>query len=465
MGENGFLARAHLGAEAAFDRVPAAESPAECLPDIALFRQQEARLRRCELLLKETQQLAQIGNWELDLTSNRLHWSDEMFRIFGVDPQGFDGAFDHFLAVIHPSERQWANETYRDAVLNRRDFDFSHRVLLADGRTKWVRQRGTSHYCKDGWPLRSVGTVQDITEQRAVDERLRLSASVVDNSLNGILITSPNGVILEVNRAFSEITGYAADQAIGHTPRLLRSAHHGDEFYQAMWASLRRAGGWQGEIWNRHRDGRMIPTWERITAVYDASGAISHYVGIFFDLTEQKQAAQHIHRLAHYDVLTDLPNRLTFNEFCAHAVERAKREGSQLAVLFVDLDRFKLLGEHLDRAADHALLPIVAQHLKQQLREADIVARLGGDKFIVALENVASRVQAEKVASKLVESFDRAFIVHGYEQRVSVAIGICLYPADGKDVASLLTHSEVAAYRAREEGRSAFRFFHVREKD
>lgn len=464
MGENGYLSSAPPGAaaETALGRVLAAAAPAEPEPDSNAFRQQEARLLQSERLLKETQRLAQIGHWELDLTSNRLHWSDEMFRICEIDRPAFDGSFDYFLETIHPADRQWVNEAYRESVLNRKEFDLTHRVSIADDRIKWVRQRGTTHYCKEGWPLRSVGTVHDVTAQRAADERLRLSVSVFDNSLNAILITSPNGVILEVNRAFSEITGYPAEQAIGNTPRLLRSQHHGEEFYQAMWASLKRTGSWQGEIWNRHRDGRMIPIWQRITAVYDAAGAISHYIGIFFDLTEQKQAAQHIHRLAHYDVLTDLPNRLTFNEFCAHAVERAKREGSQLAVLFLDLDRFKHLSDQLDHAADHALLPIVAQHLKQQLREADIVARLGGDKFIVALENVSSRVQAERVAGKLVDSFAQAFIVHGYQHRVSISIGISLYPADGKDVSSLVTHSEVASYRAKEEGRNAFRFFERR---
>lgn len=407
----------------------------------------------------EAQRLAQMGSWELDLARNSLSWSDEVFRIFEIDPEGFGASYEAFLAAVHPDDRERVERAFTESLRTRQACDIEHRLLFADGRVKWVHERCAIHYADDGTPLRSIGTVRDITAQREADENLRLASSVFDSSLDGILITSPQGVILKVNQAFCEITGYTAEEAIGQTPRLLKSGHHEPAFYQAMWETLDRTGRWQGEIWDRHRDGRVIPMWQSISAVRDAKGKISHYIGIFFDITEQKRAAEHIHRLAHFDALTDLPNRVLFNERCGHALERARREGSQMAVLFLDLDRFKHVNDSLGHPVGDALLQAVAKRLKQQLREEDTVARLGGDEFIVILEKVDSAADAEWVARKLLESFAEPFPVRGHDLSLGLSIGISLYPSDGEDVTSLVKNADIALYRAKEHGRGNFQFF------
>ncbi len=427
--------------------------------DITLLKQQEARLRRSESLLKEAQRLAHMGSWELDLETGKLSWSDEVFRIFEVDPKNFGASYEAFLAAIHPDDRDRVNQAYTDSLHTGKEYSIAHRLLCAAGRVKWVNERCTTYYAEDGNPLRSIGTIQDITHQREADESLRLAATVFDSSLNGILITSPDGTILRVNQAFSEITGYTMAEAVGQTPRLLKSEHHDAAFYQEMWEKLQREGGWQGEIWDRHRDGHVIPMWQSITAVRDDQGEISHYIGIFFDITEQKQAAVHIDRLAHYDALTDLPNRLLFNERCLHALERARRDGSRVAVLFLDLDHFKHVNDSLGHPVGDALLQAVAQRLKQQLREEDTVARLGGDEFVIILEDLATAGDAEWVARKLLETFAEPFSVRGHDLAMGLSIGISLFPDNGEDVTSLVKHADIALYRAKEQGRGNFQFF------
>lgn len=427
--------------------------------DITLLKKQEARLRRSEFLLKEAQRLAHMGSWELDLATNRLSWSDEVYRIFEVDSREFGASYDAFLAAIHPDDREKVNQAYLDSLHAGKEYDIVHRLLFADGRVKWVNERCTTHYANDGTPLRSIGTIQDITHQREAEERLRLAATVFDTSLNGILITAPDGTILRVNQAFTEITGYTMAEAVGRTPQILKSEHHDDAFYREMWATLARDGGWQGEIWDRHRDGHVIPMWQSITAVRDDQGEITHYIGIFFDITEQKRAAEHIDRLAHYDALTDLPNRLLFNERCLHALERARRVGGRVALLFLDLDHFKHVNDSLGHPVGDALLQAVAQRLRQQLREEDTVARLGGDEFVIILEDMVSADDAERVARKLLETFVEPFSIRGHDLAMGFSIGISLYPDNGEDVTSLVKHADIALYRAKEQGRGNFHFF------
>ena len=427
--------------------------------DITLLKQQEARLRRSETLLKEAQRLALMGSWELNPVTGALSWSDEVFRIFEVDPDQFGASYETFLAAIHPDDREHVDQAYQDSLRRHRGYDITHRLLFADGRVKWVHERCATDYAEDGTVLRSIGTVQDVTARHQADEALRLAASVLDNSLNGILITSPQGTILQINQAFTEITGYSAQEAIGKTPNLFKSGQHDEMFYRTMWDTLNRDGHWQGEVWNRHRDGQVIPVWQSISAVRDALGKVTHYIGIFSDITEQKQSEERIHRLAHYDVLTDLPNRLLFNERCGHALERARREGSQMAVMFLDLDHFKHVNDSLGHPVGDALLQAVAQRLKQQLREEDTVARLGGDEFVVILEKVASALDAEWVARKLLAAFSTPFPVQGHDLSMGLSIGISLYPEDGEDVTTLVKNADIALYRSKEQGRGTFQFF------
>lgn len=418
-----------------------------------------ALLHQSERLFKEAQHIAQLGHWELDLTRNRLTWSEEVYRIFELDPKDSPPTYEAFLALVHPDDRAAVDEAYTSSLRTRRPYAIVHRLLFADGRVKWVHERCVTHYDEEGRPLRSIGTVQDVTAQHLADEQLHLAATVFDNSLNGILITDHKTHVLKINRAFSEILGYGPDEVLGQQISMLKSEHHDKHFYQALWNTLNRDGKWQGEIWVRRKDGEEIPLWQNISAVHDGGGKTIHYVGIFYDLSEQKKFAEHIHRLAYYDTLTDLPNRQLLHERCGHALERVRRDGRRLALLFLDLDHFKHVNDSLGHPVGDDLLRAVAQRLQENLRHRDTVARLGGDEFIILLEDADSPYDVERVAHKVLTVFTQPFTVQGLTLDIGTSIGISCYPEDGDDTTTLIKHADLAMYQAKEQGRGNFQFY------
>jgi diguanylate cyclase (GGDEF)-like protein/PAS domain S-box-containing protein len=427
--------------------------------DISPLKQQQERLRRSESLLKEAQQIAHVGHWELDLTCDRLTWSEEVFRIFELDPASGPYGYADFIALVHPDDRAAVDEAYASSLSARRPYVIDHRLLFADGRVKWVAERCVTHYDAAGRPLRSVGAVQDITANRRAEEQLRLASNVFDESLNGIIVTDADARIVKINAAFSRIMGYSAEEIVGRKTSLLKSGRHDEEFYSTLWATLGREGQWQGEIWDRRKDGRSIPLWQSISAVHDSLGRITHFVGVFFDLSEQKRSAAHIQRLAYYDALTELPNRQLFGERCERALQAARCSGRSLALLFLDLDRFKYVNDSLGHPIGDELLRAAAQRLKESLRRSDTVARLGGDEFIVLLENVNSRRAIELTARRILAAFHKPFIVHGHRLDVRTSIGVSCYPGDGEDATTLIKNADLAMYEAKESGRGDFRFY------
>lgn len=301
--------------------------------------------------------------------------------------------------------------------------------------------------------------IHDISDRKRRDEETRLAASVFNGTTEGIVITDARGVILQVNKAFSDITGFESEEVLGKTPRLLRSDYHDDEFYQDFWTKLTTIGVWQGEIWNRRKDGEAHPVWQNISAIRDELGDIVQYISVFSDITDKKLSEQRIEHLAHYDVLTDLPNRVLFTERCEHALSRARRDGHKLVLMFLDLDRFKHINDSLGHPVGDRLLQQVAQRLNELIREEDTVARLGGDEFVVVLEDVVDTNVIAPVAEKLLAAFSQPFNLDGSQLHVSSSIGIAIYPADGRDVTTLVRNADAAMYRAKESGRNNYQFY------
>lgn len=301
--------------------------------------------------------------------------------------------------------------------------------------------------------------IQDISDRKRRDEETRLAASVFNGTTEGIVITDARGVILQVNSAFSDITGFQADEVLGKTPRILRSDYHDDDFYTGFWSELTTTGFWQGELWNRRKDGEAHPVWQNISAIRDDTGDIVQYISIFSDITDKKLSEQRIEHLAHYDVLTDLPNRVLFNERCEHALIRARREGKELVVMFLDLDRFKHINDSLGHPVGDRLLQQVAKRLNALIREEDTVARLGGDEFVLILEDVVDTNIIVPVAEKILAAFNEPFDLEGSQLHVSSSVGISIYPADGQDVTTLVRNADAAMYRAKESGRNNYQFY------
>ncbi|WP_449117681.1 EAL domain-containing protein [Pseudomonas viridiflava] len=295
---------------------------------------------------------------------------------------------------------------------------------------------------------------RDVTERQHMQEKLHLAATVFESTAEGVLITDTRQRIHAVNRAFSEITGYSETEAIGHTPRLLASGQHDSAFYAAMWHQLTAEGHWQGEIYNRRKNGDIYPSWLTISAVRNKDDLITHFVAVFADISSLKHAQARLDYQAHHDPLTGLPNRTLFENRLQTALLHSEESGSLGAVLFLDLDRFKHINDSLGHPVGDLLLKGIAQRLKEHLRDIDTVARLGGDEFIVLLPGLLQPSDAVSIANKLLACFSAPFQAGEHEFFISSSIGCSLFPNDGTDVATLVKNADAAMYRSKAKGRN-----------
>ncbi|MBI3221521.1 MAG: EAL domain-containing protein [Nitrosomonadales bacterium] len=413
--------------------------------------------------LEEAQQLGKIGHWELDLNSNQLNCSREMLRILQLDSQQPYVSLAAFQQMFHPDDSALTSKAYQDSITHHRNYDIQHRLRLADGSIKWVNQRGITHLGQDGKPLYMVGTIQDITAQKATEEQLRI-ASIAFETQEAIIVTDAQARIISVNRSFEKLTGYTSAEIIGKNPSILKSGRHDADYYKALWTSLQVNGTWSGEMWDKRKDGSIYPKWLTITAVRDDSGEISHYVGVSTDMTERKRTDEEIHRLAFYDTLTQLPNRKLLIDRLGQALISSQRSASHGALLFMDLDNFKALNDSKGHDIGDMLLIQVASRLTTCVRESDTVARLGGDEFVVVLQNLGRSYrlatnQAEDIAGKIIAALDTPYLLLGQEHHGSVSIGICLFQGRNVDSDELLKRADTAMYQAKSAGRNTLRVF------
>ncbi len=305
-----------------------------------------------------------------------------------------------------------------------------------------------------------IAIKQDISERKHVEDKLRQSAMVFESTRDGVVITDPESNILAVNRAYREITGYSEEEVLGKKPNMLRSGRHDRAFYQAIWANLEAGGYWQGEIWNRRKNGEIYPEWITISAVRDDKGVLTHYVGVSTDISRLKRTEETLAHLAHYDPLTDLPNRLLFQSRLEHALEGAPQYGRRVAVLLLDLDRFKDVNDSLGHPAGDELLQKVSARVRQHLREDETMARLGGDEFALLLEHLADTQDAAVLAQDVVALLAMPFRLDaGREVYLGGSIGISLFPDDGTNATDLLRNADTALYQAKENGRNQFCFY------
>ncbi len=427
--------------------------------DVTEKARAEAALKESELRLREAQRIAQVGSWELDLASGRLSWSDEIFRLFEIDPAEFGASYEAFLERVHPDDRERVRLAYAESLENCAPYEVIHRLLMPDGRIKWVSERCETHYDENGKALRSTGTVQDITERKQGEEALRLYANVFEHSGEAILITDSERRIVAVNSAFTRLTGYALDEIRGKDPGLLAPGKTPGETYRTMWSLLDQTGYWQGEIVDRRKDGTLYPKWMSASVVRDAEGRIIHYVASFTDISARKQAEAQISRLAYHDALTGLINRFSLQSQLEQALARARRERRALAVIFLDLDRFKTINDTMGHAMGDQLLMEVAHRLRENVRDSDIVARLGGDEFVVVLTEVDDATAAARVADKLLHALSRRYRIGEHELHSTTSIGLAFYPDDGEDGETLMKNADAAMYHAKSQGRDNVQFF------
>lgn len=302
-------------------------------------------------------------------------------------------------------------------------------------------------------------TVEDISDKVCTEKRLRQAATIFDCTDEAILISDQNNRIIMVNSAFTEITGYTEDEVLGRNPSILNSGKHDAPFYDHLWSHLTNDGHWRGEMWNRHKDGSIFPVWQQISVIREDADKISNYVSIFSDISELKMVEQQLAHLAHHDELTGLPNRLYFKAQVEKCLQSAKRNQHQMALLFLDLDSFKLINDNYGHDMGDRVLIEVAHRLQQCLREEDTVARMGGDEFIIILNQIRDSNDAALVAANVVAAITRPIPLLTQTLTPTTSIGISIYPNDAQSVSGLQKAADHAMYMAKERGKNSFRFF------
>lgn len=325
---------------------------------------------------------------------------------------------------------------------------------------RWALDVGVDRYVMkpvdEGLLHDAIGKcLRDLQQNR----ELHLSRLVFESVSEGLMVTDELGRILAVNPYFCEVTGYREDEVLGQQPSLLASGQHDPKFYQTMWSSLRSLGRWAGEVINRRKNGEVYTEWLSIAAVEDAGSRGTRYVGVFSDITERKREEDNIRKLAHFDSLTGLPNRVLFLDRLKRTMARLDRQGGELALLYLDLDRFKAVNDIYGHALGDQILIEAAKRMSAHVREMDMVSRRGGDEFVVLVEAEHVREAAATVAAKLINGLSLPYSVDGHDISIGASIGVAIYPDDGKDAESLLEAADMALYIAKGDGRGDFRFF------
>lgn len=379
----------------------------------------------------------------------------DMFLI--EDPESLAG---QTTRAFYDSDAQWqqiGDDMYGE--LERKGFGQSeYEMCRQDGSRVWIMLTGRPldpQAVHEG----SIWVYTDITEKRQHEAQLLLAERVFSHSSEAMLITDPQGVIVSVNPAFSRITGYAREDVLGKNPRMLKSGRHDADFYRLMWQALAEHGVWEGEVWDRRKNGDIYPKWLSISVVRDAVGSVVNYIGSFSDITERKAAQERIQYLAHHDALTGLPNRVLLRDRFCHLLEQMRRSGRNIAFMFLDLDHFKRINDSLGHRVGDQLLIAVVRRLQSCMRDSDTLSRLGGDEFILILGDLDYPEHASRVASKIIAALGQPFQIGEHLLNTSASIGIAIAPQDGEDFDTLMQKADTAMYAAKEMGRGTWSFF------
>jgi len=394
-----------------------------------------------------------VAYWDKNL---RCRYANQPYRVwFGRSSQDMLGMPLQELL----GEQVFAlNEPYIRGALAGNNQQFERALIKQDGSIGHTLANYVADIKAGGEVAGFFVLVSDVTPIKQAEGELKLAASVFHSTVEGIVVTDADQVILSVNPAFSEITGYAAEEAIGRTPRILKSNHHDRAFYAAMWREIDATGRWQGEIWNRRKDGEVFLEWQTITKIRGSGDEPVRYISVFHDITKFRQDDERMRHLAFHDALTNLPNRSLLLNRLDHQLAKAEREQSRLAVLFLDLDRFKAVNDSLGHDIGDELLRRVAQKLQAQVRQSDTVSRLGGDEFVILLDDPASQEELVQILQRIILAINEPMEFKGRTAQVGISIGIAQFPADGRSPGELIKRADTAMYAAKQAGRNSYRF-------
>jgi len=384
-------------------------------------------------------------------------WNPGAQAIFGYSPVEMIG---QSIYTLIPLDRR----SEEDAIVTKlrrgeRVTHFETQRVHKDGRLLDVSVTVSPIHDEHGKLLGASKIARNITAQKAVQARLQLISKVFIHTGEGVVITDPQGIILEVNEAFTRITGYDYGDVIGEHPRMFRSSRQGPEVYASMWLALQTTGHAQGEVWSRRKDGEAYAGLLTVSAVHDDEGSLKHYIGLFADITPLRTQQERLEHVAHFDALTDLPNRLLLADRLKQAMVMARRHEQSLAVLYLDLDGFKYVNDRYGHNVGDELLIALSHRMKQALREVDTLARMGGDEFVAVLVDVKTMQDCVRMVERILRACAEPVLVEGKVLQISASMGITLYPQDDVDADQLMRHADQAMYEAKQAGKNRYQLF------
>ena len=418
----------------------------------------EAELIKSNQSLQRAQKLAKVGSWEYYPGAAAAIWSAQEYLNFDCSPDT-PPSYQKYSRYIHPEDKQRVERHNALCLKSKNASDIDFRLQLSDGSIRYLHSHTEVDVDAQQHITRIFGISKDITEEVNAAAKLKQAATVFNNTAEAILITNANNHIISINSAYTNTTGYQESEVLGKNPRIINSGHHDDAFFKDLWHELLNKGQWHGEIWNRHKQGHIFPVWQSITAIKDITGKIVQFVSIFNDISARKADEKLIRYQANYDSLTGLPNRNLFLDRINVALKRAQRDNTQLALLMIDLDRFKWVNDTLGHKVGDVLLQETAKRLKSSVRDSDTVARLGGDEFIIIASELQHPLDTEMMAEKIFSAFKVPLHLGGHELLISGSIGITIFPDDGTTVETLQMNADSAMYSAKEDGRNRFHYF------
>ncbi|CUB04243.1 putative bifunctional diguanylate cyclase/phosphodiesterase [Marinomonas fungiae] len=423
----------------------------------------QGHLKQERLELENVINGTRTGTWYWNIPSGKTHFNERWANMLGYTVEELRPiSIETWTRLLHPDDAKYSEQALNAYFRGETDFyECEARMRHKDGHWVWVLDRGQVFQWSDqGEPIDMFGTHQDITARKQSEVDLALAASVYEQLHEGILISNVEGKIIDVNEAFTRITGYSRDEVIGERPNLLKSGRHDRDFYDQLWQTLQIEGVWTGEIWNKRKNGDVYPELITISAVKNNVGELTHYVALFSDITSLKEHEYQLERIAHYDNLTGLPNRFLFRDRLRVAMSQAKNRNEKLALLFLDLDGFKEVNDSYGHTVGDRLLVELAQRISTVLREEDTVARIGGDEFILILPNVMQDNSLEGMLDTLLDTIALPAELDGQSVAVTSSIGVAVYPEDEDvDADQLIRQADQAMYAAKLAGKNIFRFF------
>lgn len=362
---------------------------------------------------------------------------------------------------VHPDDFQHCLDIYISHFDARKSFTMNYRLRRNDGEYRWILDNGVPIYDARNIFIGYIGSCVDITELKRSEDNLRITASVFGISQEAIVITDADNNIIDVNPAFTRITGYTREEVMGKNPRILSSGRQSKDFYESMWSTINNEGMWRGEIWNRRRSGATYPEMLSISILRDNNRKVLRHVAVFSDISNIKEHEAELVRVAHFDALTSIPNRMLLADRMKQAIAQTSRDQCMMAVCYLDLDVFKPINDQYGHQAGDEVLIEISKRIGNTIRGGDTVARLGGDEFVVLLLGLAKGEECVATLDRLLAAIAKPISVSNMTVSVSASIGVSIYPLDDQDPDTLLRHADQAMYEAKQTGKNRYHIYDV----